>query len=611
MNFLGNAPFNERFNDVYFDKNDPVNEREFVYASAVDLIQKNNIVVAETGFGVGLNFFVTAKKILQLGKKLHFISVEKYPLTKSQLHEVVSRFDDFKDIFGEFIKQYEILQNALIRIKIGKNIILDLFFGDVLEFFDELDFKADIWYLDGFSPSKNPDMWSFEVFNRIKKFSHEGAILRSYSVSAVVKNALEKSDFFYEKLKGNNKKREILQAICKNPKEKKYKNIWFKQPKLQNIKKILVIGGGIAGLSTAYKLQNLGFEVVLCEAAHEVGLGGSSNKTGVLSPLITKPNVKLGLMHLSAFLLARNFYFDSEFADLCDFCGAWHYAHDEKSLDRFSLANSEILQFFNDKTPYPATFIQKAAQIRPKELCLAISKKLEVRLNHCFNNIERKNDKYFVSFTNGEILHGDLVVFALGENTTHFFKDFLKDKFIKLSKVRGQTTLIKPIFDLQSPMSARAYSCKALGDIQLIGSTFDRQNFDLTPLKSDDEKNISNLSEFIGDKKVEVIGSNTAFRCYSGDRFALIGAIYNHLDFAKKYKSLLWTKLHETQPEPVYYPNLLVNSAHGAHGLSTAIFGAEIICDMVLNRQICTTYSILSELNSSRFLIRLLKKGLL
>lgn len=610
MKFVNNALFSTKFDDIYFDMDDPINEREFVYAGALNLIQKPNLVVAEAGFGVGLNFFVTAKKALNLGKSLHFISCEKYPLCKDDLKKIMTKFNEFSDIFDKFIDQYEIIPNALVRIKISQNIILDLFFGDILDFFDQSDFRADIWYLDGFAPSKNPDMWSDEVFAKLGEFCHKGSIIRTYSVASKVKSALQNNGFYYEKLQGNAKKKQILQAICQNPKPKNYKNLWFKQPNLITPKQILVIGGGISGLSTAYQLQNLNFEVILCEANDSVAMSGSSNKTGLLAPLITKPNVKLGLMHLSAFLLARNFYFNSEFSEFCDFSGAWHYACDKKSFERFKAANSDILPFFDDFSPYPASFIPKAVQIRPKELCKAISSKLQVRLNHKFKHFIRKNDKYFVSFENGKILEADLIIFALGDGSKELFKKLFNDEFIRLSNVRGQTTLIEPSLDLKSPFSARAYVCKTYDDTQLIGSTFDRQNDDLSPLISDDELNLANLSEFLGDKKPKIIGSNTAFRCYSGDRFPIIGAIYNHIEFAKNYKSLLWTKHHQNQPKPVYYPNLLINSAHGAHGLASAIFGAEIICDMLLNRQICTSLDILDELNSSRFLIRLLKKGL-
>lgn len=607
MNFLGNAPISERFGDVYFDANEPLKEREFVYASVIERIEKQNIVIAEAGFGVGLNFFSTARKALNSGKNLHFISIEKYPLSIDELREIHTHFSEFTELFNEFAQKYEILDGALTRIKLcGEKIILDLYFGDILEALDELDFRADAWFLDGFAPSKNPQMWDEKLFKRLGEFCLEGALIRSYSVAAVIRKGFG-DDFIYEKIDGRAHKKEISQAICIKKSPRIRKNPWFAKPKLKG-KSVLVLGGGIAGLVSALKFQNAGFDVVLCEKANHVAANGSSNLNGLLSPLIVKRGVKLGLMHLSAFLFASNFYSGDEFGEFVDFCGAKHYAVSEREIERFKSADGDILRFTRGK-PYDYSFITRAAQIRPKALCNALARNLDVKLNYEFKSIKLENDSWTTEFTNGEKIRADLVIFALGSESKELFSKTFCDEFAQIGKLRGQVTHIAPAI-LDTPFSARAYACKPDFGIQVIGSTFDRDDLSLEPRKSDDEANIANLSEFLGGIHPQILGQNIGIRCYCGDRFPLVGSIYDARAFCEIYKTLLWTKRHIVQPEPVYYPNLLVNSAHGAHGLATAIWGAEILLDFALNRQVCATNSLLDEMNSARFLIRALKKGL-
>ena len=82
-------------------------------------------------------------------------------------------------------------------------------------------------------------------------------------------------------------------------------------------------------------------------------------------------------------------------------------------------------------------------------------------------------------------------------------------------------------------------------------------------------------------------------------------------EFINDFKSLPWTKNKALNLRPQYLPNLYINTAHGSRGLTTAILGAELVCDFILNRPFCVAKSVINELNPNRFLIRKLKKGLI
>lgn len=609
ITFRGDGLYNSKFDDIYFNTNEPLIECEHTYSSVLDEINAKFIVVAEAGFGTGLNFFSTVLKFLSLNStELHYIAVEKYPFKKSELREIYLKFEILKPFFDEFIEQYEILDGALIRIKLlNERVILDLYFGDILDAFDELSFRADAWYLDGFSPTKNPDMWSKEVFDRLSKFCKNRAKVRTFSSAKIVQNRFLEHGFNIKKLKGHYKKREILEASLEHSSPKILKEPWYALPNISKFSDVLIIGAGVAGLAAAFKFKKAGFNVCIAEKMSEAATNGSSNLAGILMPLITKPKVALGNMHMSAFLFARHFYANSPFAD---FCGVYDYGVNDLEKTRLSLWDSEIFKFENDFEPYPRAFIKSAAQIRPKELCMSLASEFDIKYGYEFESIEKSTGGYVVKFKNSKNIFSSLVIFAMGDASTNLFQNVFADEFMQLSSVRGQVTYLNKVLNLNSAFSARGYMCKDVRGIQVVGATYDRNDNRSAARATDDEKNIDSLSEFITNLDVKVVGSNVGFRGYSGDRFPIVGAVHNASEFKKIYKSLLWTKHSKNNEFAVHHENILISSAHGSRGLGTAIFGAEILLDIALNRPVCTTNSILNSLNPARFLVRKLKRGL-
>ncbi|MBE6429391.1 MULTISPECIES: bifunctional tRNA (5-methylaminomethyl-2-thiouridine)(34)-methyltransferase MnmD/FAD-dependent 5-carboxymethylaminomethyl-2-thiouridine(34) oxidoreductase MnmC [Campylobacter] len=608
IKYHNNAFYNSEFDDIYFNTYEPLAECEYAYSSALDGVNKSAIVVAEAGFGVGLNFFCTIAKFKSLNKKsLHYIAVEKYPFSKDELASIYEQFGLDSSIYKEFLDSYHIVPNSLLRIYLlNHTIILDLYFGDILEFLDECEFRADVWYLDGFAPSKNPQMWSEEFLSNLACYSYKDTIIRSFSCARVVRDRLSQNGFEVGKLKGYHKKREMLQAICIEPKSRIKKQIWFDLPIVTNPKIILIIGAGIAGLAIATLFKEAGFNVVVAESNEKAAQGASSNLAGICAPLITQPGVALGDMHMSSFLLSRQFY--KQFGgDFVDFCGCDEYLVNDKMLSKFN-HDSKFFSISNDI--YPKANIDLAMQIQPQNLCLALAKNLEIYYGYEYKSLKQLESCYEVNFGNLKTIKADLVIFANGNMAKELFISEFSDAYMQLSSVRGQTTLVDEFMSLNRPLSARGYITKAINGVQLVGASYARGDDDALPRSSDDDENIALVDEFLSNKKPNIIGSNVGFRGYSGDRFPIIGGIHNASEYIKIYNSLLWTKNKPSNKSPVYYQNLLISAAHGSRGLSTSILGANILFDMVLGRQICVKKSTIDALNPSRFIIRKLKKGL-
>ena len=222
-------PFSEQFQDFYFSTDGGLQETDFVFLQQNQFPQRfthsNHIKIGETGFGTGLNFLVTACRFLSHAPEkntLDYLSIEKYPLSYTQLQQVYSVFKkswpELTMVCNEFLSHYSGCLNNSKKIKLFNNRIqLNLIIDDAATGLKQLaDTRyqpLDAWYLDGFSPAKNPEMWHQDLFTAIAKLSRTGTTLSTFTSAGVVRRGLLEAGFKVTKVPGPGKKREILSAI--------------------------------------------------------------------------------------------------------------------------------------------------------------------------------------------------------------------------------------------------------------------------------------------------------------------------------------------------------------------------------------------------------------
>ena len=689
VGFKDGIPFSPEFDDIYFNADDPIGQSEYVFNSVFDEIweKKSEFNVLEAGFGAGLNFLCAFKRFKNSDKFLNFVSIEKTPIAKEDLAKIYANFGELADVSGELLNAYPPLIHGFHRLNLAPNVTLTLCFGDVAEILDELSFNADVVFMDGFAPAKNKAMWSELVCAKIANLCALGASVCTSSASGALKRALQNSGFEVNLLKGYGKKREMLRA--KFVGERQAENeIWFSRfdpASRATPKSALVIGGGVAGCVCAFRLRQRGLDVTIAEKRGDIALNGSGNHCGILMPLITKPSVNLGRMHMNAFLQAARFYGQNLGAQEIEFCGATDYAYEQKTLERFYEwrefdADNGVFKLKFDDEPYASAFIFNGAKARPRKMCKAASAGIKMLLNCEFTGFETlEGGAVRAHFKDGQSIDADVLVLAIGSESMELFADY----DIRLSSVRGQVTHIEPAVWTSAPFSAKGYVCPPAEGVQVIGATYDRNLFLDESRSSDDDKNLSDVAEFLDGKfaknerlnlsgeqdlnltigpdgdaentdrleainlsksvdlraettddsaqtqdasnltasenlsndtiktpqNIRIIGSKVGYRSYSGDRFPLIGRLYDEDFYKDTYKSLLWTK-GKSNPHPKYVPNVYVSTAHGSRGLCTAVLGAELICDLIFDRPLCIEKSLFDELHLARFLVRKLKKGL-
>lgn len=200
----------DNFDDVYFSPKDGYEETKYVFLKGNNLPDKWNeqksFTIIETGFGTGLNFLCTWKlweKSATPIQNLHFISVEKYPLTLKTFEHSLNAYPQLNELKSTLNKLYpSLIKGTKNTIKITNNITLTLLIGDAVESLKNLDNKADAWFLDGFSPKKNPKMWNEKLYSTMARLSKPHTTFATFTAASHVRHGLERVGFNVERIKG-------------------------------------------------------------------------------------------------------------------------------------------------------------------------------------------------------------------------------------------------------------------------------------------------------------------------------------------------------------------------------------------------------------------------
>ena len=262
-----NYPYSIDYEDRFF-QSDAIAETEEVFLRANNLSDRwkkdksKNFTIGELGFGFGLNFLITAKNWHQQTSKeskkwLDYISIDSFALNIEDFQRVTKDFPELKEFSQMFIDSFPIEVNGYTRISYPKyRIRLTLIVDDVDSALQSLlgndNNKIDAWYLDGFDPKKNTNMWSDDIFSKISALSKNNTTFGTYTAAGFVRRGLEKHNFKVDKVKGFKNKRHKLQGIFSQ--EKKY-------CKNQYPSKVAIIGAGIAGSCLAFNLAKNNIEV--------------------------------------------------------------------------------------------------------------------------------------------------------------------------------------------------------------------------------------------------------------------------------------------------------------------------------------------------------------
>jgi len=279
LDWTPQGPRSRQFGDIYFSPEDGLAESRAVFLRGCGLPDawagRDRFVVGELGFGAGLNILALADLWRRTGPPrghLQIFSIEAFPLTAGDAARALGAWPDLADLTQVLVDRWPGRARGFHRLDWPElRITLDLAVMDVAEALGAWDGLADAWFLDGFAPSLNPDMWRQEVLDLVARRSAPWARAATFTVAGAVRRGLAAAGFAVEKQPGFGRKRERLEARMAG------EAIAAAPPR------VAIIGAGIAGAAAGRALRDLGIVPLILEA-EAPGAGASGNPAALVTP---------------------------------------------------------------------------------------------------------------------------------------------------------------------------------------------------------------------------------------------------------------------------------------------------------------------------------------
>jgi tRNA 5-methylaminomethyl-2-thiouridine biosynthesis bifunctional protein len=641
-------PRSRVFDDVYFSDKSGLDETRYVFLEQNRLAERfaalpasGRLVIGETGFGTGLNFLCAWQLFEQhavAGARLHFVSVEKYPLSPADLQRALALWPELKPLADQLLTHYVAIHQGFQRITLaGGRVTLTLLIGDALEQLPQLDAQIDAWFLDGFAPAKNPDMWTAELFVELARLAAPGSTISTFTSTGWVRRLLNAAGFKMKRTPGIGHKWEILRgeflgwpAEVAPPTPEKP---WFARPApLTGERHALVIGAGLAGCATASSLAARGWQVGLLERHDGVAQEASGNPQGVLYLKLSAHGTALSQLIVSGFGYTRRLLETLQRGTDWDDCGVLQLAFNAKEAERHAqLASAfpqDLLQWLEQPEAqaragiglaHGGLYYPEGGWVHPPALCLAQAAQPNIELLRHREALElRKVADQWQAFDGDRLLASAPVVVLAGAAE---IKRFAQSAELPLKRIRGQITRLAETAESQAlttVVCAEGYVAPARLGEHTLGASFDFNSDDLTPTTAEHQGNLAMLEEIssdlvarlhISEQPVESLQGRAAFRCTSPDYLPIVGPLADRDAFLDSYAALSKDARQVPDIPCPWLDGLYVNSGHGSRGLITAPLSGELLAAWLDNEPLPLPRSVAEACHPNRFALRRLIRG--
>jgi len=701
----GDLPYSSRFDDIYFSRQGGLAETEHVFLAAnrvrerwaelerelargqepaaTDEASQRVFTITELGFGTGLNFLCTwrawhdaqpdASPTRHL--RLHYIACEKYPMRREALKQALRSWDELVPYSAQLIAAYPDHSPGYHRLNLstadGCEVTLDLYYGDAREMLAQQAahrrVRVDAWFLDGFAPRVNPQMWTPALFAVIAGLSGPGSTLSTYSVAGQVVRNVQESGFSTSKQPGFGQKRHMLHgtyvgslvgssvdtftgysqpetaardaatAATNDPPP----TSWLQLPRRASVAgstapHVIIIGAGVAGCSAAYSLARRGCRVTVVERATDVAAGASGNRQAVLQCRLSNACNASWQFNLQAYLYAARHYQQlSTSADL-----QWHPTGvlnldtafssrrqrcAEVRLDLYSeqvvrrVEADEASRLAGIALREGGNFQPLGGWLNPPALCRAWLDHplISVVVDRTVTQLTRQDQGWAVQATDSRqpeagvavTLQADAVIIA----NSHAARQLAQTAALPLVPLRGQVTYVEESA-ASSPLACvvcgLSYISPAHDGLHSTGASYSKDVSDLAISPQEHEQNLAGIEGHLPPTALDgsVGGGRVSVRAGTGDRMPIVGPVPDFADFENTWLSLLHRERRSPAAPAALLPGLYVSVGHGSHGVSNAPLAGEYLADLITNGMLPLQDSVAQCLHPGRFLLRDLRK---
>lgn len=591
-------PVADDFEDIYYSNDNGAEESRYVFLQHNGLPQRfqglpaqRPFVIAETGFGTGLNFLLATAAFLAAAPasaRLHVISFERFPLQPEDLRKALIAWPQLSELAACMLNQYPPLIAGCHRLQLaGGRVTLDLHFADVLDALPAWSAlhpeQVNAWFLDGFAPGKNPQMWQPELYRAMATSAAADCTLATFTATGHVRRGLQEAGFYIHKTRGYGRKRDMLCGHKLKP----------APAQSRQQRRIAVIGGGIAAACSAERLARENSQIDIFCADSTLAAGASGNAQGAVYPLLQADFTPATELYTEAFVYAARYY-QQHAKEAFHPCGLLQLAFTDQVQQR----QAKILS----RTPYPADFVRAVEQpeaselagisvdsgglyfpgagwAQPRELVesLVAASCARVHLSARVNGLQHTANGWQLHSNNSTHTYDD-VILACGEAVAEFDQGLLD-----IRPVAGQVSSIQtssPLDDLRLVLCHKGYITPALSAQQCVGASFRKGELSHENKAEDDAHNLELLRTYVSTSKdlpLHVQSARTRVRATTADHLPVVG------------------------PMPLQAAGLWVLSGLGSRGLTSAPWCAELLTAQLYNEVQPTTAKLAQALQPRRF----------
>ncbi|MDX3906827.1 MAG: FAD-dependent 5-carboxymethylaminomethyl-2-thiouridine(34) oxidoreductase MnmC [Pigmentiphaga sp.] len=390
----GGVPYSPRYGDIYHAAQGAIEQARHVFLAGNGLPGRwqgrERFTVCETGFGLGLTFLTLWRAWRddpRRCRRLHVVSVEAHPFSREHLAALLAAQwpAAWQDMASQLLDQWPPLLPGLHRLDLdGGAVTLTLAFGLAEQIVPQLALGADAFFLDGFDPARNPQMWSEGLMKALARLAVPDATAATWTSAGLVRRALQAAGFEVEKRAGFGGKRHMTVARFAPRFERRHAPV---APSSFAERHAVVLGAGIAGAGVAHALALRGWRVTVLDAAWGAPAAAPGHLAAALTPLLAKDDSPRARLSRAGALRAASRWAPWMDGDVVARCGTVQQAKSDAAVDDMH-AMLQVLGFPGDwvravtrdeasalagcATARGGVFFPGGLRVRPRKLCAAL-----------------------------------------------------------------------------------------------------------------------------------------------------------------------------------------------------------------------------------------------
>ena len=620
------VPFSPVYDDVYHPRSGALTQARHVFLAGNGLPQRwqarERFVVLETGFGLGTNFLATWdawRRDPRACRQLHFISIEQHPLAREDLLSL-ERDLALADLVSRLADAWPPLTPNLHRLSFEEGRVqLLLALGDVAAWLPELVAQVDAFYLDGFAPAKNPQMWQARIFKAMGRMAAQGATVATWTAARAVRDGLAAAGFEVQLGAGQGGKRDITLATFAPAFMPRRAAVHRAAPAAAG--HAVIVGAGLAGCASAWALAEQGWRCTLLDRRAGPASESSGNPAGLFHGIVNPQDGAHARFNRAAALeaqrcvqraIARHGVAGSVQGLLRLETSGTDVSAMQAQLDRLGLPRDFVRAVDAGHAGalaqlplgHPAWWYPGGGWVAPAEFAAALLREagdaVQCRGQTSVRSLRRVGERWqLLDADETTLVEADAVVLANGGDALRL----LGAPDWPVQRVRGQISSMDAarLSALpRLPIAGAGYLLPPVGGRAIFGATTQPGDEDPAVRDEDHRLNLDQLQRLVGqpiDVPLNALQGRTAWRWVSDDRLPVIGAVPDEASAQAA------ARLDQPRFVP-RWPGLFVFTALGSRGITWCALGAQVLASAVSGAPSPLESSLLDAVDPARFLSR-------